>query len=324
MTSSSDTSDVAISVVISFFGDYCEFGEKCLASLVKQEFTDFEVIMILDGPTRFRSRVYHDLHKSGLRFKFIENTRNLGLLQSRAKAGSRASGTYMAFLDHDDTYPANFLKELHRTATEAGADVVECPIFEYEVDGTIGRSRRFGRTRSRLGHEILLAYLLGRSANNLVTKLIRRSVWDAGCRDLLSDLGQAYVNYAEDILFTVNVFNNARVYATTSRTHYNYIKRPSSSVNPHSLDVVMSSAEQLRIVLGHIERCFGGSVASEATSRFYLREATWALDHLERRLANIAARVRLNPSSVHACKNRIAALRKRYVERFRALPATIP
>jgi len=305
-----------ISVVICFFGDYCNFAQQCLSSLVAQEFKDFEVVLILDGPTRFRSQLYNDLKSSGLNFTFIENPKNLSLLQSRSRAASRANGTYLAFLDHDDTYPPNFLAELHQTAQVMHADVVECPIFEYEIDGTLSRSRRFRTDKLRTDEEILLCYLIGRSANNLVTKLVRKAVWDRSCGELMADLKNAYVNYAEDILFTVSVYKHARVYATTSDTHYNYIKRPSSSVNPHSLDVVRNSASQLQVVLDYVERNSQYLLAPDAIAAFFRREAAWGLDHLDRRLTHIASRTRLSPHSVHQCRQRIAAMRKRYLEKY--------
>lgn len=305
-----------ISVIICFFGDYCDFGQKCLASLASQQFSNFEVVVNLDGPTRFRAQLYADLRASGLRFTFIENSKNLGLLQSRSRAASRANGTYLAFLDHDDTYPPNYLAELHGTAQVMHADVVECPIFEYEIDGTVSRSRRFRTDKLRTDEEILRCYFIGRSANNLVTKLVRKAVWDQGCGELMADLKDAYVNYAEDILFTVSVYKHARVYATTSDTHYNYIKRPSSSVNPHSLDVVRNSAIQLQVVLDYVERKFPALLAPDVVAAFFRREAAWALNHLDHRLIHIASSTRLAPHSFHQCRQRIATMRKRYLEKY--------
>lgn len=306
----------AISVIICFFGDYCDFGQKCLASLMAQQFRNFEVVVILDGPSRFRSQLYADLRASGLNFTFIENPKNLSLLQSRSRAAARAKGTYLAFLDHDDTYPRNFLAELHQTAEAAQADIVECPIFEFEIDGMVSRSRRFRTDKLRTGEDILLCYFIGRSANNLVTKLVRKAVWAQGCGELIADLKDAYVNYAEDILFTVSIYKHARIYATTSDTHYNYIKRPSSSVNPHSLDVVRNSANQLQVVLDYVERNFAALLAPDVVAAFYRREAAWALNHLDHRLTHIASRARLNPHSVHQCRQRIATIRKRYLEKY--------
>ena len=93
-----------ISVIIPTYNESNAIGE-CIASLAKQTYHDFEIIVVDDGstdetPEKISSRVT-TLHQNHLG---AGAARNLGV--------KRASGEILVFVDADMTFDKNFLKNL--------------------------------------------------------------------------------------------------------------------------------------------------------------------------------------------------------------------
>jgi glycosyltransferase involved in cell wall biosynthesis len=79
-------------------------GQKHLAeainSVLKQEYVNFELLILDDGSTDDTARIIKAYSDS--RIRFIANEANLGISFSRNRAIAEARGEYLAFLDADD------------------------------------------------------------------------------------------------------------------------------------------------------------------------------------------------------------------------------
>lgn len=100
-----------ISVIMPVFNGET-YIETAIKSILNQTFTDFEFIIVDDGSTDNSNSIIKQFHDS--RIKFIQNEKNLGLINSLNIAISHANGKYIARMDHDDVSMLNrFEKQIH-------------------------------------------------------------------------------------------------------------------------------------------------------------------------------------------------------------------
>jgi len=90
----------SISVLMSIYNERIEDIYKAINSILKQTFSDFEFIIVIDNPKR--ADIKEELCLLDRRIKVIVNETNIGLALSMNKAASIAQGKYLARMDADD------------------------------------------------------------------------------------------------------------------------------------------------------------------------------------------------------------------------------
>lgn len=108
-----------VSVIIPLFNK-APYVSRALASVTKQTFKDFELIVVDDGSTDEGPRIVEACDDSRIRLVSQENSgpgaaRNRGLAEAR--------GELIAFLDADDEWFPDYLKESVRLLDEYGPSV---------------------------------------------------------------------------------------------------------------------------------------------------------------------------------------------------------
>lgn len=117
-----------------------QYLENCVHSVLSQDYSDFELIVINDGSTDDTGSILSLLAKSDQRIVAVDRTENLGLHLTRLEAVARASGDYLLFLDSDDEFLPGFLARLN-SVLEAdpvdvlhfGVEVVDCGVGSDEA-----------------------------------------------------------------------------------------------------------------------------------------------------------------------------------------------
>jgi glycosyltransferase involved in cell wall biosynthesis len=102
------------SVIIPTFNG-CRKVQETIVSVLEQSERDLEIVIVDDGSTDNTAEVVRAY--SDMRVRYFHKP-NGGPASARNYGLSRASGDYVAFLDHDDLWPANFL-EVMISALEA-------------------------------------------------------------------------------------------------------------------------------------------------------------------------------------------------------------
>lgn len=141
-------------------------------SVLTQTQDDLEIIVVDDGSTDDTSAIVNSISDSRIRYFYKENggtssARNFGLARSR--------GRYIAFLDHDDLWPADFLRTMI-TALEAEPEfgLAYSPITVLHSDGRKVQSYKAPEGKSGK----LTIDLFKRSFVWTSAAVIRRSVLD--------------------------------------------------------------------------------------------------------------------------------------------------
>ena len=109
-----------VSVIVPVYNAE-QYIERCLDSIFRQTFQDFEIIATNDGSTD-RSL---DILKRYSDKLVILSQKNRGVSSARNRGIQAASGKYIAFIDSDDCWHLDKLKVQHRLM-EQNSEVVAC------------------------------------------------------------------------------------------------------------------------------------------------------------------------------------------------------
>lgn len=109
-----------------------KYLKKCLDSLEKQTFKDFEIIVVNDGSTDNSMEILSKYEKKYDNIKII-NQKNQGLSMARNNGVKKVRGKYLLFVDSDDYVEKNLLKEVNRALGDA--EVLRFQIVTEDADG---------------------------------------------------------------------------------------------------------------------------------------------------------------------------------------------
>lgn len=106
---------------------------RCLDSIKKQIYNNFECIIIDDGSTDNSFSICNDYIKSDSRFKIIHQE-NKGVSVARNAGLNAVTGDYIVFVDSDDFIELNLLQELNETIQESSNAIVQYGFFGWNND----------------------------------------------------------------------------------------------------------------------------------------------------------------------------------------------
>lgn len=123
-----------ISIIVPVYNAR-RYLQKCLASVFKQTYTDFEVLLVDDGSTDTSPEICTALARTDARIRCLTQPHE-GVSAARNTALLAAKGEYLFFLDSDDELHPCCLEWLHREMTKQGAAFSFCgyrqePFEEY-------------------------------------------------------------------------------------------------------------------------------------------------------------------------------------------------
>lgn len=84
------------------------FIAQTIEAVLAQTFTDFELVILDDASTDATAKIVAEF--TDKRIVFLQNSKNLGISDTRNKLLQKAKGEYIAILDHDDICMPNRLE----------------------------------------------------------------------------------------------------------------------------------------------------------------------------------------------------------------------
>lgn len=106
-----------------------KYLERCICSILRQTYKDFELILVDDGSPDLCSQICDIWQKKDSRVKVIHKE-NGGLSDARNEGLRIAKGDRIAFVDSDDWISESFLEVLVKSMDVYGCDIVECNIIK--------------------------------------------------------------------------------------------------------------------------------------------------------------------------------------------------
>lgn len=217
-----------VSVVVPVF-NVEPFLSRCIESLLNQDFTDFEVILVDDGSTDGCPRICDAFAALDPRIRVVHQL-NRGLSGARNTGLAAAGGEYVCFLDGDDWADSTMISSLVEAAQTHAADIV---VAGFHLD-TVDASEALTHTlRVRPSLELVGP---GRGCQQASTTTINLLgyAWNKLYRkSLITDRGIRFtegLSLIEDAVFNgVACRESARV-LLLDQAHVHYMQRPRTTL----------------------------------------------------------------------------------------------
>lgn len=113
-----------ISVIVPVY-NVAPYLERCVESVLDQDYPLFELILVDDGSTDGSSGLCDVLAKNDDRVRVIHKA-NGGLSDARNTGIASCSGNYVTFIDSDDWVAPQYLSTLHSLLISCDADMSSC------------------------------------------------------------------------------------------------------------------------------------------------------------------------------------------------------
>ena len=107
-----------------------DYVAEAIESILKQTYTNFELIIINDGSTDGSGSIAEAYKAKDKRIK-LYHIENGGLANARNLALSYAQGEFVTFVDSDDTVKEDYLECLYEGLSKYNADISFCSYYRY-------------------------------------------------------------------------------------------------------------------------------------------------------------------------------------------------
>ena len=107
---------------------------KALQSILDQDFTDFELILVNDGSTDGSRAVLEVFAETDDRVIVLSNDENCGAAEARNRGIEIAKGKFLYFVDADDFIESGLLQRFYDAFQTDDCDFVKCSAYEEYYD----------------------------------------------------------------------------------------------------------------------------------------------------------------------------------------------
>lgn len=189
---------------------------KCIDSIMRQTFADFEVIIVDDGST---DNTCNLLKNICVKYKdiFVFRQKNKGVSCARNSGIKYAKGKYLCFIDSDDYIEFDFLDRLIKNVEEGGCDWVLSGIKDFDKDEIVKVLNLPEKDYVLSDEEDCLQFFRLPLLTAPFAKLYRR--------DIIINNGLFFnekIAYAEDREFNICYAQHVRIAKSLSYTGYYY------------------------------------------------------------------------------------------------------
>ena len=164
-----DRSEPLVSVLMNCH-NCSDFLQEAIDSVYLQTYKNWEIIFV-DNASNDKSREIAQSYDKKLKYFYIDKKIPLG--NARNNAMSKAKGDYIAFLDCDDTFLANKLKDQVLTMQQYGSDMCYGSAYHIDQNSHIIRKKRVSNKKGKLFARLLINYNI-----NMQTVMIKRNILD--------------------------------------------------------------------------------------------------------------------------------------------------
>lgn len=228
-----------------------KYIKDCINSILKQDYLNFEVIIVDDGSPDNSINIIKPLIKNDQRFK-IYHKKNGGLSSARNFGISIASGEYIMFLDSDDCIQMNTLSIMINYIENNAASVCKC---EFES---------FTDTYSYHSNKVSVSSL---SKDEFFEKILtlKESLYSCGVlipKNFFKNVKFPIGEYFEDMSTMYKIYNQAdRIYIINSKL-YKYRLNPNSIVHTINMNKVNDYISAINNFINFYKKNFNSTNSS--------------------------------------------------------------
>ena len=208
-----------ISIIVPVYNAE-KYLSRCIDSILRQTFADFELILVNDGSSDKSKEICEKYSGSDPRIKLI-NQKNSGVSAARNTGLDNASGEYIGFVDSDDFIEKNMYEELYNILKKTGADISVCGIKDVFSEETGNFQKSENKVLTFDVKSALECILSGKLLTMYsVNKLYKRELFE----NLRYPVGKIY----EDTVLSVQIFSKCNKIAYSPAILYYYFRNPGS------------------------------------------------------------------------------------------------
>lgn len=197
-----------------------QYLPNCIESIINQTHGNWELILVDDGSPDNSGRIADDYAQRDQRIKVIHQ-KNAGVAAARNAAIEIASGEYTTFLDGDDFFHKDFLKDLLELAHRTKADIAQCGYVR-------GNERDFPTIECSREEKIYT------SSEAFVADVAKIIVWGKLVKtEILKAIRIPEGRYFEDDLVTWRWYYAANRVVVTNVPYYYYTVNANSQMAQH-------------------------------------------------------------------------------------------
>lgn len=220
-----------VSLIIPVY-NVSKYLERCVETIARQTFNDFEAIFVNDGSTDNSAELCQQLI-SPYPYMRMVCKENGGLTSARVFGLHESIGEYICFIDSDDYLHPEYLKSLYDCINEASADISICAYYtdngvEQIAHPLYFNSKKQVIDKSDILEEYVLPQIASVSANDSILpafiwlRLFRREVLTP----------EVFVSerevMLEDLALSLKIFGNLDKIAIVNTPLYYYCITPGS------------------------------------------------------------------------------------------------
>ena len=245
---------------------------RCIESILNQEYSDFELLLVNDGSTDGSGAICDAYAARDARIRVIHKE-NTGVSDTRNTALTQARGTYLQFLDSDDWITPDATSSLVRAAESAQCDLVVSDF--YRVVGERVSQKGDIDDDGVMTREEYAAHMMENPADFyygvLWNKLYRRSIVEA--HHLRMD---PEISWCEDFMFNLEYIRYAETFRALQVPIYYYVKTKGSLANQ---SLTISKTVKMKLtVFEYYQRFFKSVLDEEEYEKSRLKVYRFLLD----------------------------------------------
>lgn len=216
--------------------------EKCVESVLKQNFNDYEIILINDGSSDDSDELC-DFYKNKRRNIKVMHKNNEGLSMARNDGMKIADGEYIVFLDSDDWIGSGMLNDLNRVICDKSPDAI---CYDFSVSDGI---HEFNKNKYQY-IELTDTCISGEEALKRIWnfKLQCYSCMYCFKKSKLEDIEFMPGVYFEDILFTHKAFSHFQKIYLLNKKYYIYYQNETGITHNYSIKKAVDIFNHLEII----------------------------------------------------------------------------
>ncbi|MBP3951514.1 glycosyltransferase family 2 protein [Bacillus suaedae] len=261
-----------VSVIIPVYN--CEdYLSDCLDSILNQTYESIEIIIIDDGSTDSSGRIISHYKQIDQRIIHIVQE-NSGPSAARNKGISESKGTYLVFVDSDDTVETNYVEMLLNEMLASNADLVCCGYMDFSKTGVIKHSD-FKLQHHHVLQTDMMEMVCQGTGGVLWSKIFKRKIIENNQLKLDQNLFMC-----EDLVFVLQYVTHCQSFASIPNYLYKYNRLNQGSI---SSNVSAAYIQNFITVWTYIEEIFhsvGGSTRMKAILAEKVQQITITLIEL--------------------------------------------
>ncbi len=248
-----------ISVIIPMYNTE-KFLNKCLDSICSQSYKNLEILCVDDGSPDKCAEIAQSYAEKDKRVKLIRNPKNLGLFRARVEGMKVARGKYIAHVDSDDYISIDWLRLLHKKASQENADMTLGNTINVNESGVYDYYNNY-RSLTKSYKTIKKDSLLSTFFNQEGSCFVWHTIWNKLYSKRLINECLPYFEkvdfhliMGEDIAFSSVLYSHANKLAFANVDGYFYYRHSQASTSTSlPLEKIIKNIKDLKKVFDYLE-----------------------------------------------------------------------